>query len=542
MKNVFADDNNAKGDFVIDQKLVLLLLVVLFTFVVFKNAWVSDDALITFRTIENFLSGYGLTFNISERVQTYTHPLWMFLQAGIYFLLNRVLGISFWAELFYLNIVISLTLSVLVVIILVFKLARSFESALLGMSILIMSKAFVDYSTSGLENPLTHLLLVVFFYIYLKDRDNHSKNLGIMSLIAALSALNRLDSILLYLPALGYAFWQVEDKKKGLISLALGFTPVLVWELFSIYYYGFLFPNTAYAKLNIGVGFGRLARQGLYYYLNSLSLDHLTLLTIVLAIVIGYMNRHRRHIPMVIGVMLYLLYIIRIGGGFMSGRFFAAPLLICVILLSRYRLPDARSLITVMGIVLILGLTSPRPPIMVSSHPVDQFELKQKTDERGITDERLFYFRNNGLLVDNRSQGYPGSMYAGRQWVVDSEYPTAVEIAVKLGFFGYEKGPSTHVIDIYSLSDALLSKLPTIDPEVWNIGHWKRDIPDGYLETLASGENQIIDIDLANYYDRLTILIKGDLGDGNRLLEIWHFNTGKYDPLLNAYILKLPNY
>jgi hypothetical protein len=52
--------------------------------VLLLTAWVSDDAFITLRTVDNWRHGYGLTWNIRERVQTYTHPLWMFLLAGIH--------------------------------------------------------------------------------------------------------------------------------------------------------------------------------------------------------------------------------------------------------------------------------------------------------------------------------------------------------------------------------------------------------------------------------------------------------------------------
>ncbi|MCA9612346.1 MAG: hypothetical protein KC586_06270, partial [Myxococcales bacterium] len=40
------------------------------------NAWVSDDAYITFRVVENVLRGDGLVWNPGERVMVYTHPLW----------------------------------------------------------------------------------------------------------------------------------------------------------------------------------------------------------------------------------------------------------------------------------------------------------------------------------------------------------------------------------------------------------------------------------------------------------------------------------
>ena len=58
---------------------VLLTLVAILMVVVVRAAWVSDDAFITFRTIDNALQGYGLRWNVTERVQSYTHPLWLLI-------------------------------------------------------------------------------------------------------------------------------------------------------------------------------------------------------------------------------------------------------------------------------------------------------------------------------------------------------------------------------------------------------------------------------------------------------------------------------
>ena len=44
-----------------------------------RTAAVTEDAFITFRVIDNALNGYGLVWNIGERVQPYTHPLWALL-------------------------------------------------------------------------------------------------------------------------------------------------------------------------------------------------------------------------------------------------------------------------------------------------------------------------------------------------------------------------------------------------------------------------------------------------------------------------------
>ncbi len=52
-------------------------------FVIARSSWVIDDAYISLRTIDHFLHGYGLRYNPAERVQAYTHPLWLgLLTAG----------------------------------------------------------------------------------------------------------------------------------------------------------------------------------------------------------------------------------------------------------------------------------------------------------------------------------------------------------------------------------------------------------------------------------------------------------------------------
>ncbi len=56
----------------------------LYMFLVVRTAWVSDDALITARVMENFVHGYGPVFNVDERVQVYTHPLWFLLLSVLY--------------------------------------------------------------------------------------------------------------------------------------------------------------------------------------------------------------------------------------------------------------------------------------------------------------------------------------------------------------------------------------------------------------------------------------------------------------------------
>jgi arabinofuranosyltransferase len=77
-----------------------------------------------------------------------------------------------------------------------------------------------------------------------------------------------------------------------------------------------------------------------------------------------------------------------------------------------------------------------------------------------------------------------------------------------------------------------MGRLPLQDTTHWRIGHFRHIIPDGYLETLASGKNQIKDPNIRLYYEKLSFVIKGDLWSLPRFVEIWNLNVGKYDYLI----------
>ena len=164
---------------------VIVALTSLYLLIVFIGAWLSDDSFITFRTIDNFIHGYGLTWNIGERVQAYTHPLWMFLLSGFYFITR---------EIYYTSLIVSILISVSAVLLLLYKISDSIFNSILAALILILSKAFIDFSTSGLENPLTHLLIVLFFIVFFTQKENNKKLLT-LSIIASLSTINRMDTI-----------------------------------------------------------------------------------------------------------------------------------------------------------------------------------------------------------------------------------------------------------------------------------------------------------------------------------------------------------
>jgi len=505
----------------------------------------TDDSFITLRTIDNFVNGYGLTWNISERVQAYTHPLWMLLLSSFYFITG---------EPYFTTIIILIILSLLTVYILAFKISVEFKSTIIVLIALIFSKAFIDYSSSGLENPLTHLLIAVFFLIYLK-KENNNKKILFLSLTASAAALNRMDIILLLLPTLFYNAYKTE-KLKSIKFILAGFIPFILWIFFSLFYYGFPFPNTAYAKINHGINNYELIEQGLYYFLNSFYLDPLTVPLLLFGLIFPFIINKKSLYPATIGIILYLLYVIKIGGDFMSGRFISAPFLTAVIILSQIELKK-KSFITGLIIIIFLGLMAPYPTVFSSltyglgPKIIKGFRVGPRiliTYDKGIADERLFYYQFTGLLNYKKLEEHP---WVKKALEIKESKQTAGVYNIA-GIFGYYTGPDLHIIDPWALGDPLLSKLPATEywrvgsskqpgDKWWRIGHFTRKIPEGYIETIESGENKIENESLRKYYDKLSFVIKGDLFDTERWLEIINLNLGKYDYLIDDYKKKLLN-
>jgi arabinofuranosyltransferase len=497
------------------RRVVAALSAALFAVVVLRNAWMHDDAYITFRTVDNFVNGYGLRWNTVERVQTYTHPLWMLAVSACYAVTH---------EVFFTVIGLSVVVSTATALMLMSEAAGSLAAGCVGVAVLTSSKAFVDYSTSGLENPLTHFLFTAFLVLLFRRKPNMA-TLYLLSSVAALGASNRLDTVLLYLPALVMSCLRTEPRARALAVAAAGFAPLVLWEGFSLLYYGFLFPNTAYAKLfAAGISSRELARHGLYYLLNSVRLDPLTLLTVGAGVVAGLLSRDRRQAAIAGGILAYLAYIIYVGGDFVTGRFLGGPLLGAVVLLTRWQ-PMPRTAIGIAaGVVLVVGMTSSSPPLLSTSTVGSQG--KTLMDDHGVADERAYYYPYTGLL-----RAFQGVRVSDHPWAVEGREARrrSVPLAFRgdVGFFGFHAGPGVHVVDVWGLGDPLIARLPArTDVVSWRVGHFTRAMPEGYPETLATGRNHLTDRETGTLYDQLVLITRGDLLARRRLVEIWKLNTG----------------
>lgn len=499
-------------------------MLAIFIALLIQTSWVGDDAFITIRTADNFVHGYGLRWNVNERVQAFTNPLWMFLVSEAY----AISGNSHLTLMF-----LSIIVSSIAIFLLLLKIPQNDFGLLLAFAILILSKAFIDYSSSGLENPATHLILVAFAILYLRpEHPVSNQRIFLLSLLTGLGAFNRMDTILFFLPALFSILWQ-QRNRKTLYWVLAGLAPFILWEVFSLIYYGFLLPNTYYAKLHAGAPIQDLMIQGLLYFFNSLGWDPITLTVTISALTLTFIGTNPREKLLALGVCLYLGYIISIGGDFMSGRFFTAPLFLSVVLLVR-RAQDSSTLEKWIWISLVLLLGLLLAPIKSFSDPIES-DLITFDITSGIADERLGYYRYTNILLISRDLNLPPRPGINLAKGLDKNEVVVIQ-ETGIGMLGYYAGPRVHIIDPLGLADPLLARLPVSDLKEWRIGHFRRNIPDGYAETIENGENQITDPNLAAYYDRLHLIISGDLWSAERWSAIWKMNTGQYNYLLDAYL------
>jgi len=517
---------------------VVPFAIVWFVCVVVCSAWQCDDAYITFRTADNLWHGLGLVWNPGERVQSYSSPLWMFVAA----ILRGITG-----EVYFSVSIASILLAAATAGLLAFRIRRDPLLVALVLGALSTSAAVVDYETSGLENPLLHLLLILL--LVEARRPDSRRHVLRISLLTALVALTRPDAILFALPVLCFSAWRHRPRRSGAAQLLLGLSPLFAWELFSLVYYGSLVPNTAHAKLNLEIAPLALALQGLRYFADSARYDPITLLLVFAGTGASLWKGRAGERLVAAGVLLYLLYLIRIGGDFMSGRFFAAPAVTAAGLIVSLGWPGALAegarhrrigRAAVAATLCLYGLLWPDSRWLSGS----EYGVEQSGDPvvraSGVADERAYYYASTGLLRVLRHwdeierQGLPVPPYRGaflgREF---SQRPQRVKIMNEVGFFGYFAGPDKTVIDYWALSDPLLARLPFRPENGWRIGHYPRRIPKGYRETLASGQDRFADRRIADYYRAIAHVTRGDLFTLERWREIWRLNTGHYDAIRN---------
>lgn len=250
---------------------------------------IYDDAFITYRYAINFAEGFGLVYNIGEKILGTTSPLFALIVSFIY-----KIGLPVPQTTVILNI-ISDSLTTYIIAKFLLSKNRIIE---LGLFLFVFSSSVIisRITLGGMEVNLFFLLSVITIYLYVKDK----KLLAVI--ICSLTYFVRPESLsLLFILIINEI---ISKKLKNAIVLLLISTITLSIPLFLIYLtYGNILPQSVISK-------SELTGASAYDLINMFFLrDPISIITLPLAL-IGLLNIHKtEYFLKLLGYWLLLLII-----------------------------------------------------------------------------------------------------------------------------------------------------------------------------------------------------------------------------------------
>jgi arabinofuranosyltransferase len=481
-----------------------------------KYAWLAEDAFINFRVIDNLRAGEGLIWNPGERVQVFTSVLWMMLTSAVAMLTGE-------------EIYTTLAVSFLLVVGVFWQLYRAagFKVALfLPLAMICTSSASLrDYFSSGLEAPLLMFVLGGFF-VYLADP--LKVTLRRLSFLVGLSVLVRHDAVLLTGPFLIHFAWvhprKTEDWLKIGCEMALGLVPVALWSVFALVYFGALLPNTAQAKMV--AGFDALNQAYDYFgYMQHFDPVAYLLIGAAWVLLVGVESPYAK--PMIGALLLFFVYLLKVGADYMAGRFLVGPLIMCVFLLliTLRQAIDAGSLsLAHLRKAPLLGMLTALFGLQVLVLPnVSKLKPYRPFPVHGVTDERHHYYGSTDLetlLTEGVQHHFKDDVR-----LIQGAGSGHLFVSCNIGMLGYFAARNAYIVDPYALSDRFLAGLPVRAGKI-RIGHFERVVPSDYVTSLESGRNEFTDPALRRYFDDVRLIVSGPLFTAARWAAIWRVNSG----------------
>jgi arabinofuranosyltransferase len=463
---------------------VLLAFAAGATFFVYKDAWVSDDAVITFRYVDNLLHGHGASFNPGDRVQGYTHPLWFIVLTG---------ATMFTSDEVYSAVYLGLGLTLITGVVLgigLMQLGRDrvtgLAAAALVLVLFCVSDSWRGFQTSGLEGSLSTFLIVLFV---LEMSREHVRPPALF-LITSLLVLCRPDFVLITGPVCVYATIEVaraylNDRQPRHILPALLSLAPLLWFVFAKLYYGEFLPNTGAAKIGtftLEQGFD----QGLTYLGDWVSNEPATAAAAFALLAFALSQARRRwEFLLFFGLSAYFFYVLVIGGDFMRGRFYV-PFFVACYVMGAVALARGLSLkprpVLLGGAAALLVLAALGGPMLAPSQP-----MSRDIPPSGVINERMFYwpgysfkeYRKDEIL---RNAAIPVNTLASLRKYVDTCGPLTIHIR-NPAYIGYYVGPKLTLIDLHGLNDHYIARLPNdlLVDRPPRPGHQMWKVPISYL-------------------------------------------------------------
>ncbi len=368
----------------------LLFLVLLGLYNAFGNVFIQDDAYISYNYAKWFSRGYGLVWYPGSSEFGFTS-----------FFYSLMIGVAmvFAIPPEFASNTINMA-SFMACLVLVYQLARivlgSSFPALITVLLLATHHSFTAYATGGLETMWTSFLILAFYWRVLtleegsaekntekntekESEKNAQRNYLIIGTVAALALLSRLDSAVLLFPGYVYLLYRaalisvsIDDGLKRIFPAIIIPAATTIGFLIVCYLaYGNALPNSFYIKMP---GSESMAKYGLrYLWLYNILHMYLPLFVPLLIIYFfagrGFFRRlGGQALLLATTLLLWIFYIIYVGGDFMEFRFLVSVLpfyYIVVIRLIQALLPKyiTLTIIAVTGAFLLGNFTHSIPRV-----------------------------------------------------------------------------------------------------------------------------------------------------------------------------------
>lgn len=283
---------------------------------------VCDDAFISLRYARNLALHGAPVYNLGERVEGYSSPVWMLLEAVllrfgiegrfVLTMLGAFGGVALIASVWHLwNVLVP----------------RKPLQGLLVLAMVAGSTPVAAWTSSGLETPLFAALVAGFVAeVASCSEDPTPRRALVVGLLSALATLTRPEGV--FVCVLGFVWFAAQKKTRDattLLPFALGaLAPLLVFEAWRFAYYGALLPNTHRAKVSAATG-ERMA-NGLRYTWFAITETSLGLSALLLAgLVVPTRSRGLWLARLV--VVVFVAYVVWVGGDFLDLFRFFVPVL-----------------------------------------------------------------------------------------------------------------------------------------------------------------------------------------------------------------------
>ncbi len=408
---------------------------------ILDRSWLNDDVFVTFRYVENFLKGFGISYNPGLRSEGFSHPLWFALLSFLH---------SFKIPLTTSTFILSYSF-----IGLTLWLAARNELLTFLLPFFFTTWGAIIFSTSGFETPLSFFLIILIFIFLTKNRE---KSL-LFGLLVGLLGIHRID-FLVYTAFLIFYTWR-KNGRESRISLAAALSLLMAFQLFRMGYFAELLPNSAIAKLFVPTH----VKMGFNYLMDFVKVSNLLLLLFISILI--FKSKHDFLKIIVSASLLHILITVERGGGYMHSRLLL-PDYFSLALASSFYIQKAKFPEKLKKVLILFAAFYPIISHILVPHWNTSRNSYYPLNKSGLYFSNLFSEEvDHPWYIQGKNLKYLAE---------NLKRPLKVEVQ-GTGMLGFAAGERVWIVDYYGLTDPIVARVKV--KYRWRPGH-EKFVPNQY--------------------------------------------------------------